>query len=103
MTEGTILIGKTDDDIVEFLKYVRSNGGECICTDYQNKTILVIRGTVKDEEETVRFCADGILGVVDTEHVSRSEETKQAGRSELLQRNEGNVLQLGYDEDIRTR
>lgn len=103
MTEGTILIGKTDDDMVEFLKYVRSNGGECICSDYQNKTIQVIRGTVKDEEETVRFCADGILGVVDTEHVSPGEETEQAGRRELLQGDEGNVLQLGYVEDLRTR
>ena len=65
--------------------------------------LFYLADSLKDEEEIIRFCADGILGVVDTEHVSRSEETKQAGRSELLQRNEGNVLQLGYDEDIRTR
>ena len=103
MTEGAVFIGTNNEDMIEFLQYVRSRGGECICSDYQNKTIQIIRGTVKDEEKTVRYCADGILGVVDTEHVGPGEETKQAGRSELLQRDEGNLLQLGYVEDIRTR
>ena len=64
MTEGPVLVGKTDDDMIEFLKYVRSRGGECVCTDYSNKTIEVIRGTV-NEEKIVLWNADGILGCVD--------------------------------------
>ena len=64
MNEGVVLVGKTDDDMVEFLRYIRSNGGECVCTDYSNKTVTVIRGTVNEEKIPI-YNGDGVLGRVD--------------------------------------
>ena len=77
MTEGTILIGKTDDDMIEFLKFIRSNGGECVCTDFQNKTVEVIRGTVNEEKICV-YTGDGVLGRVDVgdADLGESEQTE---------------------------
>lgn len=99
MTEGTILIGKNNNDMVEFMRYIRANGGECVCTDYDLKRIEVIRGTY--EEKSDRFTMDGILGVVDPGDAN-SGEAEQTGRRELLQGDERNILQSGYVEDIRT-
>ena len=98
MTEGTKLIGTTNDDMVEFLQYIRAFGGECVCTDYDQKIVEVIRGT---NEEKSLFNIDGVLGSVNVSG-TRTSETEQTGRSELLQRDEGNLLQLGYESDLRT-
>ena len=66
MTEGTVLIGTTDDDMVEFMRYIRGRGGECICTDYEGKIINVIRGTKKNETVEL-FNIDGVLGSVNVD------------------------------------
>lgn len=84
MNEGTVLIGKTDEDMIEFLKFIRSNGGECVCTDFQNKTVEVIRGTV-NEEKVELFNIDGVLGVVNVGDADLGEgnETDEARRGVL--------------------
>ena len=84
MNEGTVLIGKTDDDMIEFLKFIRSNGGECVCTDFQNKTVEVIRGTVNEEKICV-YTGDGVLGRVDVgdADLGESEQTDEARRGVL--------------------
>ena len=87
--------------MVEFLQYVRERGGECICTDYDMKRIQIVKGTT-NEEKVELFNIDGVLGVVNTDNTDPG-ETEQTGRRELLQGEQGNLLQLGYVEDIRTR
>lgn len=84
MNEGAVLVGKTDDDMIEFLKYIRSNGGECVCTDFQNKTVEVIRGTV-DERKIAINTIDGVLGRVDVGDADLGEgnETDEARRGVL--------------------
>lgn len=101
MTEGAVFIGTNNEDMVEFLQYVRERGGECICTDYDMKRIQIVKGTT-NEEKVELFNIDGVLGVVNVGD-SDPGETEQAGRRELLQGEQGNLLQLGYVEDIRTR
>ena len=99
MTEGAIFIGTNNEDMVEFLQYVRERGGECICTDYDDKTIQVVKGTINEKNN--RFTMDGVLGIVDPGDADPG-ETKQAGRRELLQGDEGNLLQSEYETDLRT-
>lgn len=72
MTEGTILIGTNNDDMVEFLQWIRSRGGECVCQDYDKKVVQVIRGTV-DEEKIKIYTGDGVLGRVNTDDAGTSE------------------------------
>ena len=99
MTEGAVFIGTNNEDMVEFLQYVREHGGECICTDYDDKTIQVVKGTINEKNN--RFTMDGVLGIVDPGDADPG-ETEQAGRRELLQGDEGNLLQSEYETDIRT-
>ena len=101
MTEGAVFIGTNNEDMVEFLQYVRERGGECICTDYDMKRIQIVKGT-KNEEKVELFNIDGVLGVVNVGDADPG-KTEQTGRRELLQGEQGNLLQLGYVEDIRTR
>ena len=50
MTEGCTFIGNTNEDMVDFMRYVRDHGGECWCPDYEHKVIEVIRGFNHDKE-----------------------------------------------------
>ena len=101
MNEGAVFIGTNNEDMVEFLQYVRERGGECICTDYDMKRIQIVKGTT-NEEKVELFNIDGVLGVVNVGDADPG-EAEQKGRRELLQGEQGNILQLGYVEDIRTR
>jgi len=84
MNEGTVLVGKTDEDMIEFLQYIRSRGGECVCTDFSNKTVEVIRGTVNEEKIPI-YTGDGILGRVDVGDADLGErkQTYEARRGVL--------------------
>lgn len=64
MKIGATFIGTDDADMIEFLNYIREHGGQCVCTDYGNKIIEVVRGTKNDKKGTYNFM-DGVLGVVD--------------------------------------
>ena len=66
MTKGSIFIGTTDDDMVEFMRYVRGRGGEVVCTDYEGKAVQIIRGT-KENETVELFNIDGVLGSVNVD------------------------------------
>lgn len=102
MKEGVLFIGTDNDDMVEFMRYILENGGQCVCADYDKKIIRVERGT--NEENTVElFNIDGVLGSVNVSGTGTSCEAEPTGRRELLPGDEGNVLQLGYVEDLRTR
>lgn len=102
MKEGVLFIGTDNDDMVEFMRYILENGGQCVCADYDKKIIRVERGT--NEQDTVElFNIDGVLGSVNVSGTGTSCEAEPTGRRELLPGDEGNVLQLGYVEDLRTR
>ena len=75
MNEGTKLIGTNNDDMVEFLQYIRRNGGECVCSDYDKKIVEVIRGTVNEDKICV-YNGDGVLGRVDTSDAGPGEKTE---------------------------
>ena len=62
MKEGVRLIGTDNEDMVEFLQYIRQRGGECVCDSYEDKTVRVIRGT--RNEKSGLFTVDGVLGAV---------------------------------------
>ena len=64
MKEGARLIGIDNEDMVEFLQYIRQRGGECYCSNYELKIVEVIRGTV-DERKIATNNIDGVLGRVD--------------------------------------
>lgn len=66
MTEGAVLIGMNNNDMVEFLQWIRERGGECVCDSYEDKTVRVIRGT-KNAEKVELFNVDGVLGVVNVD------------------------------------
>lgn len=102
MKEGALFIGTDNDDMVEFMRYILENGGQCVCADYDKKIIRVERGT--NEKNTVElFNIDGVLGSVNVSGTGTSCEAEPTGRRELLPGDEGNVLQLGYVEDLRAR
>ena len=101
MKEGALFIGTENEDMVEFMRYILENGGQCVCADYDKKIIRVERGT--NEEKANLFNIDGVLGSVNVSGSGTSCEAEPTGRRELLPGDEGNVLQLGYDADIRTR
>ncbi|MBP5383536.1 MAG: hypothetical protein J6Y57_01015 [Lachnospiraceae bacterium] len=110
MTAGTEIKCITDQDLLEFMRWVRDRGGECVCVDWEMKVLKIIRGT-SDEYEQIKiwgpeeitlYSRDGVLGIVDTSHVE-SEDAEQKRRSELFRNPEGDLLQLGYEQDLRTR
>ena len=74
MTEGAVLIGMNNNDMVEFLQWIRERGGECVCDSYEDKTVRVIRGT-KNAEKVKLFNVDGVLGVVNVD-TDTGEETE---------------------------
>lgn len=100
MTAGTEIKCITDQDLLEFMRWVRDRGGECVCVDWEMKVLKIIRGT-GNEKKTI-YNADGVLGIVDTSHAG-SEDAEQARRCELFRNPEGDLLQLGYEQDLRTR
>jgi tricorn protease-like protein len=100
VNEGAVFIGTNNEDMVEFLQYVRERGGECICTDYDMKRIQIVKGTTNDEKVEL-FNIDGVLGVVNVDNTDPG-EAEQTGRRELLQGDEGNLLQSEYETDLRT-
>ena len=87
MTKGTEIRCITDSDMLEVMRWIRSRGGECICSDWEMRVIKVIRGT-QDEQTTVYahstdgevielFNVDGVLGAVNTDDSSgeKAEQT----------------------------
>lgn len=87
MTTGTEIRCMNEADLLEFMRWIRDRGGECICTDWEMRVIKVIRGT-KDEKTTVYahgidgeitelFSLDGVLGSVNTDDSSgeKAEQT----------------------------
>lgn len=75
MNEGATLVGTSNEDMIEFMRYIRERGGECVCTNYEHKVIEVIRGTYY-EGKTDRFTMDGVLGVVDPDGADPGEATE---------------------------
>lgn len=72
MRTGTEIRCITDQDMLEFVRWIRDRGGECICTDFEKRVLKIIRGT--DDEKSndknndkSNYNFDGILGVVDTD------------------------------------
>lgn len=77
MRKGTEVKCMTDQDMLEFMRWIRGRGGECICTDYKMRVLKIIRGT-KDEYKVIKahsvdgevyelFSVDGVLGAVNTD------------------------------------
>lgn len=77
MTTGTEIKCISDNDMLEFMRWIRERGGEVFCKDYELKVLKVIRGT-NDEKTTVYahstdgevielFNVDGVLGAVNAE------------------------------------
>ena len=62
-------------DLLEFMRWIRDRGGECICTDWEMRVIKVIRGT-QNEDKTVLFNVDGVLGAVNVSDNSAGEKTE---------------------------
>ena len=75
MKEGARLIGTDNEDMIEFLQYIRQRGGECFCSNYEHKIVEVIRGTV-DERKIAINTIDGVLGRVDVGDADPGEETQ---------------------------
>lgn len=63
MKAGTEIKCVTNQDMIEFTRWIQKRGGEVFCKDYELKVIKVIRGT-NDEEKIELFNVDGVLGVV---------------------------------------
>ena len=112
MTTGTEIKCISDNDMLEFMRWIRERGGEVSCIDWDLKVLRIIRGT-SDEQTTVYahstdgevielFNVDGVLGAVNTDD-SKREEAEQKRRCELFRNPEGDLLQLGYEQDLRTR
>lgn len=110
MTTGTEIKCISDNDMLEFMRWIRARGGEVSCVDWDLKVLKVIRGTSDEyeqikiwgNEEITLYNRDGVLGIVDTSHI-KCEDTEQKRRCELFRDPEGDLLQLGYEQDIRTR
>lgn len=62
-------------DLLEFMRWIRDRGGECICTDWEMRVIKVIRGT-QNEDKTVLFNVDGVLGAVNVSDNSAGKKTE---------------------------
>ena len=100
MTTGTEIKCMTDQDMLEFMRWIRERGGEVYCEDYEFRILKVIRGT-KDEKNNQLFNRDGVLGAVNTDD-STGKDPEQEGRSKLLWPAEGNLLQPEHETDLRT-
>jgi hypothetical protein len=101
MTTGTEIKCATDKDMLEFMRWIRERGGEVSCIDWDFKVLRIIRGT-ENAEKVELFNVDGVLGAVNTDD-SKREEAEQKRRCELFRNPEGDLLQLGYEQDLRTR
>lgn len=66
MKAGTEVKCVTDQDMIEFTRWIQKRGGEVFCKDYEMKVIKVIRGTANEESGQL-FNRDGVLGAVNTE------------------------------------
>ena len=76
MTTGTEIKCMTDQDMIEFTRWIQNRGGEVFCKDYEMKVLKVIRGT-NDEEKIELFNVDGVLGSVNVSDKGPG-ETEQA-------------------------
>lgn len=76
MTTGTEIKCMTEEDMLEFMRWIQQRGGEVFCEDYEFKVLKVIRGT-KDEKSVGLFNRDGVLGAVNTDEVA-SKDIEQA-------------------------
>ena len=76
MKAGTEIKCMTDQDMIEFTRWIQKRGGEVFCKDYEMKVIKVIRGT-DNEKKNELFGVDGVLGAVNTEHIGSGEEAEQ--------------------------
>ena len=101
MTTGTEIKCISDSDMLEFMRWIRERGGEVSCIDWDLKVLRIIRGT-ENAEKVELFNVDGVLGAVNTDD-SKREEAEQKRRCELFRNPEGDLLQLGYEQDLRTR
>ena len=101
MTTGTEIKCISDNDMLEFMRWIRERGGEVSCIDWDLKVLRIIRGT-ENAEKVELFDVDGVLGAVNTDD-SKREEAEQKRRCELFRNPEGDLLQLGYEQDLRTR
>ena len=101
MTTGTEIKCISDNDMLEFMRWIRERGGEVSCIDWDLKVLRIIRGT-ENAEKVELFNVDGVLGAVNTDD-SKREEAEQKRRCELFRNPEGDILQLGYEQDLRTR
>lgn len=72
MKSGTEIKCMTDQDMIEFTRWIQKRGGEVFCKDYEMKVIKVIRGT-QDEEKVELFNVDGVLGVVNVSDTGTGE------------------------------
>lgn len=72
MKAGTEVKCMTDQDMIEFTRWIQKRGGEVFCKDYEMKVIKVIRGT-QDEEKVELFNVDGVLGVVNVSDTGTGE------------------------------
>lgn len=75
MTTGTEIKCMNEADLLEFMRWIRDRGGECICTNWEMRVIKVIRGT-QNEDKTVLFNVDGVLGAVNVSDNSTGEKTE---------------------------
>ena len=72
MKAGTEVKCMTDQDMIEFTRWIQKRGGEVFCKDYEMKVIKVIRGT-QDEEKVELFNVDSVLGVVNVSDTGTGE------------------------------
>ena len=75
MTTGAEIRCMNEADLLEFMRWIRERGGECICTDWEMRVIKVIRGTDNEKKGNL-FPRDGILGAVNTDECP-GEEAEQ--------------------------
>ena len=76
MTTGTEIKCISDNDMLEFMRWIRERGGEVSCVDWEMKVLKVIRGT-NNEKKNELFGVDGVLGAVNTDHIGSGEEAEQ--------------------------
>ena len=67
MTTGTEIRCMTDQDMLEFMRWIRERGGEVCCKEWDVRVLKVIRET--KQEKTELFSIDGVLGAVSTTEV----------------------------------
>ena len=76
MTTGTEIKCISDNDMLEFMRWIRERGGEVSCVDWEMKVLKVIRGT-NNEKKNELFGVDGVLGAVNTDHIGSGDEAEQ--------------------------